>query len=62
MTTKPKPAFNSFALDEHDVLYGEFVLNEYEYSIRELLDILTTDQLIYLRHRLDRELQIRMGD
>ena len=62
MTTKPKLEFDNFNLDEPDVLYGEFVFNGIGYSIRELLTLLTSDQIILLKHRLDKELQRRITD
>ena len=55
MTTKPKLKFNDFNLDSHKVLYGEFVIGDYGYSIEEFLKLLTDEQIKQFQRRLAME-------
>ena len=59
---KPKLKFERFNFGEDGVLYGSFSFGKIEYSLKEFLELLTPDQLIQLKHRIDNELEIRMSD
>ena len=59
---KPKLEFIEFKVNDHEALYGAFEIGEREYSLREFISILTSEQIERLRRRLDDTLEMRASD